>query len=294
MDIEALRSFLAFVDTGSFTRAAKQLHRTQGAISMQMKRLEEEAGKSLFIKEGRQLALTEHGRKLVSYARRIVAMHDDALGDLQRGHEHPPIIIASPDDYAESVLPKVMAQLVARHPTQTFKLLCDNSTNLRRMLDNGEIHAAILTRAPEHDEGYLLHHERGVWVHGGHAELFDREVLPLALYEAQCKFHTTAIDGLEKALRPYHLLAASSSATAIKALLREGLAVSAMAVSSLSPDMFIVERPELPELPAVDIVLALSSLTHPLLSASEVASVAKVVLQQQTLEAQQVVIQQAV
>ena len=80
MDIDALRSFIAFVDTGSFTRAAKQTFRTQSAISMQMKKLEEETGHSLFIKEGRNLSLTDQGQELVSYARRLIALHDEAIG----------------------------------------------------------------------------------------------------------------------------------------------------------------------------------------------------------------------
>lgn len=273
MDIEALRSFIAFVDTGSFTRAAKQTHRTQSAISMQMKKLEEATDKALFIKEGRNLGLTDHGRKLVSYARRILAIHDEALGELKRRNDQPPLVIGCPDDYAESILPKLVRLILDAHPDQELSLKCAGSTQLRLMLDQGEIDVAILTRAPEKEEGYLLQHDKGVWAHGGFPELFERDVLPLALYEADCKFHSTVIDGLEKQNRPHTLVSTSSSATAIKSLLREGIAVSALARSSVSAGLISVENTGLPELPAVDIVLAIAPHPHPVMTAGDAARI---------------------
>jgi len=273
MDIDALRSFIAFVDTGSFTRAAKQTFRTQSAISMQMKKLEEETGQTLFEKTGRTLALSQDGQTLVSYARRILALHDEVLGELKEKDTHPPLIIGCPDDYAESILPDIVALLRELHPNQSIRIHCDCSTQLRLLLDKGDIHLAILTRAPEKEEGYLLRHDSGVWVHGGFPELVNNPVLPLILYEADCKFHSTAIDGLEKQNRDYRLICSSSSATAIKSLLRKGMGISAMARSSVNQDLVIAEHPDLPPLPAVDIVLAITPTPHPLFGAAKVAKV---------------------
>ena len=275
MDIEELRSFIAFVDTGSFTRAAKQTHRTQGAISMQMKKLEESTGKPLFIKEGRNLGLTEHGRKLVSYARRILALHDEAVGEMKRRSDQPPLLLGCPDDYADSVLPQLVQQLLDQHPEQEIMIRCANSTQLRQWLDQGEIHAAILTRMPDKDEGYLLRHDKGVWVHGGYPQLLENPELPLVLYDADCKFHSTAIDGLEKRNRAYRLLASSSSTAALKSLLRQGLAIGAMARLSAGDGLTVIESSELPELPAVDIVLALAPHPHPVLSAGDANRIAQ-------------------
>jgi len=269
LDIEALRSFIAFVDTGSFTRAAKQTFRTQGAISMQMKKLEDEAGQQLFEKKGRNLQLTEHGRTLTAYARRILAMHDEALTQLTAASPQPPLRIGCPDDYAQSVLPVLIEQLSQMQPGLNYVVRCDCSTELRRWLDAGQIDAAVLTRSGELDEGYLLAHDRGVWVHGGYPELLDAPALPLVLYEADCKFHSTAIDGLEKMQRSHRLLCATSSATTIRALLKKGLGISAMARSSMGEGL--VELPAecgLPALPAADIVLQLSPSPHPMLGAS--------------------------
>lgn len=263
MDIDALRSFIAFVDTGSFTRAAKQTYRSQSAISMQMKKLEEESGQSLFIKEGRHLNLTDQGQQLVSYARRILSLHDEVLSQLKHTVHHPPLSIGCPDDYAESVLPDVVALIRQFLPNQSVRIVCDCSTQLRLMLDQGLIDVAILTRTPEAEEGYLLKHDSGVWVHGGNPSVLEQSPLPLILYEPDCKFHSAAIDGMEKQNIAYQLIGSSSSATAIKSILRRGIGISAMAVSSVSPGLTIIRDADLPRLPSVDIVLSVAPVPHP-------------------------------
>jgi DNA-binding transcriptional LysR family regulator len=271
MDIDALRSFIAFVDTGSFTRAAKQTFRTQSAISMQMKRLEEETGQALFIKEGRSLALTEQGRLLVSYARRILSLHDEVIGSFSGSSGHPPLVIGCPDDYAESILPQLITLIVERLPQQNIKICCDCSSQLRLKLDAGAVHIAILTGAPDIEEGYLFKHDRGVWVHGGHPQLMEITSLALILYEPDCKFHSAAIDGLEKQGLDYRLLCSTSSATAIKSLLRQGLGISAVAASTVSQGLSIEHSADLPPLPFINIVLAVAPVPHPLFGSAMAA-----------------------
>lgn len=279
MDIDSLRSFIAFVDTGSFTRAAKQTFRTQSAISMQMKKLEEETGHALFVKEGRNLGLTEQGQHLVSYARRLISLHDEALGHFSTHLQHPPLTIGCPDDYAESILPSIVALVRETLPHQSIRIVCDCSTQLRLMLDQGKIDVAILTRAPDAEEGYLLKHDSGVWVKGDNLQTDEpiekQNPLSLVLYEPDCKFHSTAIDGLEKQGREYRLMCSSSSATAIKGLLCKGQGISAMARSSVSYGLSIVEDFTLPALPSVDIVLAVAPIPHPMFASHLAAEISQ-------------------
>lgn len=275
LDIDALRSFIAFVDTGSFTRAAKQTFRTQGAISMQMRKLEEEVGQALFSKEGRNLILTDQGKKLVSYARRILSLHDLAITEFSADSVSQPLRIGCPDDYSESILPDLIDEINQRLPQLHIRVHCDCSTRLRNMLDAGDLDLAILTRAPDKDEGYLLKHDKGVWVHGGFPQLVAQEVLPLVLYEEDCKFHSTAIDGLDKQERPYQLVCASSNATTLKALLKRGVGIGTMATSSISDGLYKIESTTLPPLPAVDIVLAVAPVAHPLFSTAQAAELSR-------------------
>lgn len=275
MDIDALRSFIAFVDTGSFTRAAKQTFRTQGAISMQMKKLEEETNQTLFIKEGRNLVLTDQGKKLASYARRLLTLHDQAMAEFSATNNHKPLRIGCPDDYAESILADLIIAIKQRFPLLNIRVICDCSLRLRTYLDAGDLDLAILTRAPDKDEGYLLKHDKGVWVHGGFPELLDSEELPLVLYEEDCKFHSAAIDGLAKLERPYNLICASSNASTLKTLLKRGMGVGTLATSSITDGLYAIESETLPSLPAVDIVLAVAPVPHPLLSTSEAAELSR-------------------
>ena len=271
MDIDALRSFIAFVDTGSFTRAAKQICRTQSAISMQMKKLEQEANQRLFIKKGRNLSLTTEGQVLVSYARRILALHDDVLTEFATVKNNRPLIIGCPDDYVVSVLPTIIQLIQDKTPNQKFRIHCDNTVKLRIMLDNGEIDLAIITRAPESQEGYLLQPDKAVWVYYGHKELLTRPTLPLILFEEDCKVHSAAVDGLDKINRKYSIVCISPSATAIKAIIKNGTGIGAMVASTVPDDFTIINDPSLPPLAAIDIVLAVTSTPHPHYTATEVA-----------------------
>ncbi|PMN92329.1 LysR family transcriptional regulator [Enterovibrio norvegicus] len=273
MDIDSLRSFLAIVDTGSFTRAAAQIHRTQSAISMQIKRLEEELGSALFDRDKRPLSLSLSGQRLVSHARRLVAGHDEALIAFKQEDASRPIRIGCPDDYAESLLPRLLESLRTHvNGHITFDVLCASSTRIRQRLDSGELDVAVVTRAPDSDEGWLLQHDQGVWIMGSDKQLPLRRPLPLALFDKNCKFHTTALDGLGKFGIDVDLYAFTTSASTLKGLVRNNLAVSAMASNSVPDDLTVITHANLPPLPAVDIVLITATRTHPLLSASVVST----------------------
>lgn len=269
MDIDLLRAYIAVVDTGSLTRAARQTYRTQAALSMQMKRLEEQAGCSLFFKEGRNLELTHEGKQLVSYARRLLALHDEALGQLRTDTALPPLRIGSPDDYAQSLLPQVVEAIQAQHPDLQLQLTCAPTSKLRPLLDDGALDLAILTRAVDSDEGHLLLHDRGIWIQHPDFDWQRDTSLPLVLYEADCKFHSSALDGLNKTHRAYRIRALSTNAGALMALVRQGRAITAAASASLPTDLVeVAPALDLPPLPAIDIVLVSSVTGHPLISAN--------------------------
>ncbi|MGO3669921.1 MAG: LysR substrate-binding domain-containing protein [Vreelandella alkaliphila] len=276
MDMDLLRTYIAVVDTGSLTRAARQVHRTQAALSMQMKRLEEQAGCSLFFKEGRNLELTNEGKRLVSYARRLLAMHDEALVQLRSSAALPTLRIGSPDDYAQSLLPLLVDTLHNQHPSVQLQLICAPTITLRKQLDEGALDLAILTRAANSDEGHVLMLDKGIWIQHPEFDWQQHETLPLALYEADCKFHSSALDGLNKTRRAYRIKALSANAGALMGLVRQGKAITAVATASLPSDLVEVDAAhEMPALPSIDIVLVSSSSGHPLVSVSWAGDLAK-------------------
>lgn len=263
MDIDALRSFLAFVETGSFTRAAKQISRTQSAFSAQMRKLEGELNVSLFEKDGRNLILSEAGLALRSHAEQLVSLHNQALKQVKRYENKRPLRLGCPEDYNDTILPSVIRVLQHAEPTCSIQVFSEPSTSLREKLDEGKLDAAIVTRTPGSEEGYWLASDKGVWIShpDGDAEAFQS--VPLALFQTDCQYHAAAIDGLTKRGSSYQLLACCNTASAQRAIVRSGMAIGAMGRLSVTSDLKILDN--MPPLPAVDIVLLTGIEPHPVL-----------------------------
>ena len=111
IDIDKLRTFIAIAETGSFTKAAEFVHKTQSAVSMQMKRLEERLDRPIFTRDGRASKLTEDGERLLDYARRIVKLNVEALATFSKTELSGRVRLGVPDDYADRYLPEIMARV---------------------------------------------------------------------------------------------------------------------------------------------------------------------------------------
>ncbi|MCY9851341.1 LysR family transcriptional regulator [Vibrio mediterranei] len=263
MDIDALRSLLAFSETGSFTRAAKQINRTQSAFSAQMKKLEAETGAVLFERDGRNMVLSEAGLSLKAHAERILSLHDTALHQVKRYQNKTALRLGCPEDYNDTVLPKVVAAINEVEPTCSVQIFSQPSIMLREWLDEGKLDAAIVTRAPDSEEGYWLESDKGVWI-AGHD--FDTAItpLPLVLFQTDCKYHAAALDSLTKRGVAHRLLACCNTASAQRALVAKGMGVGAMGRLSTNKDVKILNG--MPPLPSVDIVLLTGTNPHPMLA----------------------------
>jgi DNA-binding transcriptional LysR family regulator len=144
LEIELLRTFVAFADTGSFKQASKLVFRSQPAVSMQMKRFEDLTGKRLFIKKGRDLVLTEAGLNMVGHARQLLAIHDDIVDGLHEQKINGKVRIGIPDDYAMLFLPNILKRFGAMHPDVTLDIKSGGSNILSSRLNKGELDIAIL------------------------------------------------------------------------------------------------------------------------------------------------------
>ncbi|KZN50185.1 LysR family transcriptional regulator [Pseudoalteromonas luteoviolacea] len=258
MDLDALRSFIAFVETGSFTRAAAQMHRTQSAISMQMKKLQQDVGQTLFMKEGRQLNLTAEGVVLAGYARQIIHLQEHAIANLSSTALQVVLRLGCPDDYAESILPRLV-QLLHQHIEHLeLNITCASSSELQHLLDQGLLDLAVVSRTPLSEAGYLLCHDKGTWVGAEHSDLLSRSTLSIAVFKRDCRYHQAAIEGLLKQKRAFKIIASSGSASALRGLIKNGLAIGAMANLSRN-DLPALNDPLLPFLPNVEIVIIKSN-----------------------------------
>ena len=253
LDLDQLRTFVAIAETGSFTRAGDVVFKTQSAVSMQMRRLEERIGKPIFARDGRASRLTEEGERLLAYARRLVRLADETVAAFDDTELSGSIRLGTPDDYADRFLPEVLARFSRSNPRVEVSVTCEPSNELFRLAAIGEVDLAIVTACGA-GPVEVVRQEPLLWVSSAQHEIASEEVLPLALSKAPCIWRDAAVAALTGAGRRYRVLYQSANATAISAAVLAGLAVSVLAESALRRGMRVLgEADGLPRLPNCEI-----------------------------------------
>jgi len=257
LDPELLRTFAAIVDTGSFTRAARVVHRTQSAVSMQMRRLEEHTGKRLLERRGRRLALTREGEALLGYARRILRLQEEAAAAMAGPAVTGRVRLGAPDDYVMHFLPAILARFAEVHPRVEIEVRCEEESEaLVAALERGELDLALVTCDPGAERGEILRQEPSVWAASARHLVHEADPLPLALFQPGCWFRDAGLRVLDQAGRRYRVAFTSPSVTGVQAAVSAGLAVAVLGLSTLPPGVRVL-RPEegFPRLPAATIAL---------------------------------------
>jgi len=261
IDTELLRSFVAIADHGGFTRAAEAVNRTQSAVSMQMKRLEEDVlQRPLFERSGRQVRLTAEGQVLLGYARRILKLHGEVITTLRQPHMVGAVRIGTPDDYVMRFLPGILARFAQAYPLVQVEVHCEPSGQL---LGRKDLDLTIVTREPGTEIGQLLRQERFVWAETAGFDLHQQRPIPLAMFNSGCFCRAWVCNALEAAEIDYRIAYTSPSLSAIMALVGAGLAVTAQLQSLIPTDLRILGEAEgLPPLPLSSIVLLRNAQTQ--------------------------------
>src|ERR1043165_5438316 len=256
IDIDQLRTFIAIAETGSFTKAADVVHKTQSAVSMQMKRLEERLDRPIFARDGRASQLTEDGERLLDYARRIVKLNVEALATFSKTELSGRVRLGVPDDYADRYLPEIMARFSRAYPAIQLTVLVDENVNLLQRIQGHDLDLAIITNCTGSMTAENFRQERLLWATSNRHSTHLEERLPLALGRSTCAWRRAAIDCLEAIGRPYRVLYSSGNASAISAAAWSGLAVSVFPESALRPGMRVLSAADgFPELPSCRIGL---------------------------------------
>lgn len=224
LDVDHLRTFIAIAETGSFTRAAELVHKTQSAVSMQMKRLEERLGRAIFERDGRASKLTEDGEHLLDYARRIIKLNVEALAAFGDDDLSGRVRLGVPDDYADRYLPEIMARFSRAYPGVELTVVCEPSVDLVERIEANEIDLAIVTATESSRAAETFRQERLLWVTSNRHPTHMEEPLPLALGRPTCCWRRAALERLEPLGRSHRLLYSSGNAGAISAAVLAGLA----------------------------------------------------------------------
>jgi DNA-binding transcriptional LysR family regulator len=240
IDADHLKTFIAIAESGSFTRAAELVHKTQSAVSMQMKRLEERIGRPIFARDGRFSKLTEDGERLLDYARRIIKLNLEALAAFSDAELTGRVRLGVPDDYADRYLPEIMARFSRAYPGVELTVTCEPSSDLVERIEADDLDLAIITATESTRATETFRQERLLWVTSSRHPTHNEEPLPLALGRPTCCWRRSALECLEKIERPYRILYSSGNAGAIAAAVLAGLAVSVFPESGLRPGMRVL------------------------------------------------------
>lgn len=256
LDVDQLKTFLAIVDTGSFTRAADVVFKTQSAVSMQMKRLEERIGRAIFARDGRGNRLTEDGERLLDYARRIVHISREAVSAFADDALTGRVRLGVPDDYAERYLPEILARFSRSNPRVEVSVVCEPTSHLVTFVERDELDLAIITHASRKPVGEIIRQEPLLWVTSQRSLVHEEAVIPLALGTGVCEWRETAVGRLEQIGRPNRVLYSSCNFTAVGAAVLAGLAISVLPESALRPGMRVLTQADgFPPLPTCKIAL---------------------------------------
>lgn len=242
LDPELLRSFIAIAETGSFTAAALRVHRTPSAVSMQIKRLEEQLGVAVFLRDARNVSLTAQGEILLGFARRLVALNRETVSRFIAPDISGVVRIGAPSDFGEAVLPGVLKRFAASHPSMVVDVVIDQSTSLIKRFTAGQIDVALISCiADTFDEpGEVVMEDEIVWVGAKGGQVHLRDPLPVSMWDEGCSWRARSIESLVKAGRNYRVAFMTAHASGQKAAILSDLAVAPLGRSFISPDLQIL------------------------------------------------------
>ncbi len=267
IDADLLRAFVLIAEGRSFTQAAAQVGRTQSAVSMQVKRLEDALGHPVLARgKGGTVELTPHGQYLLTRARQILALNDEIMTTFRAPEIAGTVRLGTPDDYALGYLPPILKRFADTHPAVQVDVMCAPSAELIPRLRTGELDLALVSEGEETPNwpAILLHRGPLVWVTSTRHSAQKQDPLPLALANPEpfvagrqrCCWSEAAILALEGSGRRYRLAYTAPSLVGSHAPVLAGLAVTVSALAWL-PEGLRAVRPEegLPKLPDFGIVM---------------------------------------
>ena len=260
LDINLVRTFVAVVDHGSMTAAANRLHLTQGAVSQQIKRLEESFDCSLFERDGRRVELTQVGERFLGKAKRLLGVNDEIWADMTTRPLQGPLRLGVPYDLVGTCFPPIFKAFAEACPYVQISLMCGTSPELSKALASGSLDLAVIEAATDEATGECLRVERLVWVGARGGTAYLKQPLPISMVAESCAFRPVVLQALREKNLEWRTVFESGNIEATTATVRSDLAVTAWLASTVSSDLDILGLDtNLPTLPNFAISLHMPS-----------------------------------
>ena len=256
LDMDVLRTLAVAMDLGGFSKAAERLGRSQSAVSLQMRRLEERVGRPLFRREGRGLALTDVGDVVLSYARQILELNDQAVAAARGIAIGGSVRFGVPQDFGDSWLPGVLARFSRAHPSVLIEVRVDRANKLVERIAEGGLDLALMWGNPPVANTVTVQRLPMVWIGLKGYAVPRGDTVPLALFESPCVFRQPSVEALERTHRPWRLAFTSPSLSGLWAAAAAGLGVTVRTPLGLpSPLAVLGKSSGLPKLPQIALSL---------------------------------------
>lgn len=240
-DALTLECFLAVSETGSFTRAAEKVFRTQSAVSQQITKLEKQIGKPLFLR-GKNLTLTSEGEVLLTYARKIIQLNRDAMDRFKQPELQGEVRFGLPEDFASVFLSDVLTEYASLHPRILLKVECDLTLKLFERFKKKEFDLVLvkMNKPEDFPNGLDVWSEALEW--SGNKELFetDNQPVPLVLSPQPCVYRARAIHALDKINRKWRIVFSSHSYAGTVAAVKAGMGVTVLPRNMVPKELKII------------------------------------------------------
>ncbi|GLS82982.1 LysR family transcriptional regulator [Paraferrimonas haliotis] len=248
---ELLETFVTVCETGNFSKAAEIVCRSQSALSLQIKKLEENVGQQLLLRDNKGVQITPAGETLLAYAKRMLALSNEALEDLNGNVSSKEIRLGVPTDYINCYLNSKLLEFIKKFTDIQLHIDTDVSGNLLNRLNNDEFDVIVATnwQVPEHGE--LLFERRFVWVAAAQSQLLNKPAYDVALYPENCPIRVQVFANHSLTLKPISVLLSSPSPVALCMAVENDLVVAPIAEFRVTNKMQILdpEQHQLPKLP---------------------------------------------
>ncbi|MFG1373169.1 LysR substrate-binding domain-containing protein [Xanthobacter oligotrophicus] len=256
LDMDLLKAFVSVVDAGGFTRAGERVHRTQSTVSQQIRRLEDQIGHQLLVRDARGVTPTAEGERLLGYARRILALGAEAQAALSGAALV--VRLGIPHDFALVALTQVIADFARARPGVRLAVECGLGCDIAAAFARGDLDIALVKREPASGPALAVWPERLVWVTGRDVTM-DLDTVPLVAFRQGCVYRNRAVHALEKAGRAWRIAYECPSLIGIDAALAGGLGVAVLSTLSLyrrQSNLRVLSEAELwPPIPPTELAL---------------------------------------
>lgn len=238
LSTELLRTFVTVIEVASFTRAADILGRTQPAISLQIKRLEQTVGYDLLERQGKVISLTERGEDLAVHARQILRLNDLAMAQFEKQEESPKLRVGLPVDYAVNTLQSCLTEVVRQYSEIQVEIRCDLSKNLLSALRNDEIDIAVALFDGD-DQQFLFKNwkEQPTWVGAEDFDIKGQSEIPLVVHPYGCVYRDRMATALKLAGQSWRIAYSSPGIGGVQRAVSDGLGLSCLTASTVLSGM---------------------------------------------------------